>query len=134
MSALATLLKLQPATTELLRKCLLVLLDKDDVQVEDMSIERFSNILKWFGPLKRDDSAPHIGATNLAERIIWTMSKPWCFGPINSQQAATFLKLHVKEPGSLSLFLWAFPCRIFYLQTIMSLSRHILGPLQPRRQ
>jgi len=59
-----------------------------------VDIERFSNVLKWFGPLKVDAQLA------LSNRIEAVLGQKWFFGDIETIPAQDIVELHKDVPGT----------------------------------
>jgi serine/threonine protein kinase len=74
-------------------KCLAaVLTDKKEHELI-VNIEKFGQVLNWFGPFREPD-----GQIRFLERIKDTLACPWFFGPIEYEPAVN--QLSDKEPGT----------------------------------
>jgi len=58
-----------------------------------VDIEKFSNVLKWFGKIKQDTQT-------VANRIETVMQKPWFFGDIETVEAQQKVEMHKDVPGT----------------------------------
>eukprot|EP01128_Nolandella_sp_AFSM9_P008353 TRINITY_DN498_c0_g1_i2.p1 TRINITY_DN498_c0_g1~~TRINITY_DN498_c0_g1_i2.p1 ORF type:complete len:584 (-),score=112.98 TRINITY_DN498_c0_g1_i2:95-1846(-) len=62
-----------------------------------VTIDRFANVLKWFGPMKQDKGVTVI------DRIYTLLAQPWFFGDITLQDAEKKLEPHKHKPGTFLL-------------------------------
>jgi len=83
--------KLSPEQTECFKKLLTESSSKEEVLVD---IERFSHVLKWFGPLRVDTQL------TLADRVEAVMREPWYFGDLGTIEAQDKVELYKEEPGT----------------------------------
>jgi len=71
--------------------CVQKMLAEEEAGETVVTIEKFSNLLKWFGKIKQD-------TFNVMDRIEAVMKKEWFFGDLGSNEAESKLKLSIK-PG-----------------------------------
>eukprot|EP01125_Pyxidicula_operculata_P001978 TRINITY_DN11964_c0_g1_i1.p1 TRINITY_DN11964_c0_g1~~TRINITY_DN11964_c0_g1_i1.p1 ORF type:complete len:529 (-),score=121.69 TRINITY_DN11964_c0_g1_i1:95-1681(-) len=72
-------------------KCIKALLSENEGSELVVSIEKFSNLLKWFGKLKLDANY------NVVDRLESVMKNDWFFGGISSKEAEDKLNLSTKS-------------------------------------
>jgi len=73
--------------------CLQKMVAEEDGGESVVTIERFANLLKWFGKIKPDSSY------NVMDRIETVLKKEWFFGDLDSGEAESKLKVS-NTPGT----------------------------------
>jgi serine/threonine protein kinase len=94
---ITTLLVITKKTTIITEESLKMLLEEEEGDEKVVSIERFSDLLTWFGPMKQQNRL------TILHQIIRVLNSPWFFGMDTSLQSERHIALLASKPRGLFL-------------------------------
>jgi len=83
----------------MLTQCLREIVARTEGGTAFITIEGFSILLKWFGPLKPDAKCAQFAGTVL-ERLVGVLAQRWFFGAISSEEATDKLAPYQHQKGT----------------------------------